>query len=592
MPTDPNPSEPSSGGWDFEWLESSRWIAQAYPSVATRHQRIVDGISAGWSDEQRTALEHAARDLLRAEPDPGGLAGVQAYVAQLRRDTPAPQLTALDFALTMLDAADRLMSAHPFVHAVEAMGWPRVPAELAPLAIDLGVLVRLRSHPSSLASPIPLVEDDALLAEEAFDELLSPSETRALFEEEAGAPHHEHHAHRPAQQLAALAERVASVTPRLDARRELERRVDAPVGEHLVEEFPRFLLEMLERLPHSEPRCLELYECIADLAEPDTVTSIEQAALVFARTTRGAGVEANARLRAALRRMAWGGHEEASALATEAFAAMSEVGDRVGACLAASVVGHQLQYEEPHESMQWLEQAVSIAREVETPRYRMVLLVELVEACGRCGNEIGQRRAWQEARVLAQSVDELGEEFGAVWAAEIELELPPEEEVDAQVRAPPPAVLREILDGIFDHGMTVGYGRLNAYLGALFEEHDRPTVLQRLAGHVDDGEADGPVEAWLCAAISELVDDDHERWSHYKSLQLRTEDRLGITPTMVRTGADDRALVVAASQASLHPRQRAVQCIGEAEDALQHGAGDRARFWAERARDYRSKMKL
>lgn len=149
---------------------------------------------------------------------------------------------------------------------------------------------------------------------------------------------------------------------------------------------------------------------------------------------------------------------------------------------------------------------------------------------------------------------------------------------------------------------------LGAYIGELLEIRDDGAVVHVLLGHIawladEQSNELALLRAWLCAAVTELVEDDHEIWCTSKAMQLDLEDRLAMTEELITASAEpvlwaslieliDDPLVVEqlGPPPKLEPRDRAMHCIAEAEHAMQQGQTLRARFWVDRAQLYRSRM--
>jgi len=582
---------------DLDWLDLSRWILATYPGHRVRENRVFAHLVEGLDDQEQANARHALRAMVRGPKSAGDLQGLQRYVERVRRAHPDPRLEQLEFMVTMIDAAHRLGTANPFVDAVESMGWSRVPVQYASMAVELGILVCSRVRIRALASSIPMAEfadsmDDHEGDEFALMGFSGDEGWKDLFGVDGGLdPEPDPLSMDPAGRLAMLVDRIAGAPPRLDGRPDPSFPVVAALRASRIRSVPGYLLEMLERLPRTEPRCLEVYELIADTAEDSQLSSSERATEVFVRATGSAQLAAHSKLRAVVRRFFRDQPEEAVARGLEAFHAMSELDERAGACLAASVLSHPRVQRGDASPIEWLERAVTLARDHEHPLFQMLLLGPLLDAHREAKDELGIRRVTTEMQALARRHTELCD------LAEPGLEREPSTGQSLSTTAAP-ADLHAVQRFIDEGRVGEGYEALNDHLGELLESHPLEALVERLADYVQHDMVHGVLEAWCCAAIAELVDDD-EQWSVYKLRQLTIEDRVGLTETMLDAGFDyvpsglgelDDMEEDGDRPQRLDPRGRAAHCIVEAEQALGNGAPARARFWATRAQFYRDRI--
>lgn len=572
--------------WDLDWLVHSQWAQDTFPSPEHRERWVLDHLMPELDEARRAIVRRSLASILATDGVLPGLDVLCRHVHDLRVGLDVPVLAPLELALVMIDAARRHLAPNPFLHAVDAVGWVRVPEALAEVALELGLAVRARSHGMSTSPAIPTAGEEEPANEEPDHEIIVPDsdEVGELSETVVGYRAHRRAvaAHRSLVSLGRLAEAIAGSEARIDWRRELGWGDHGRVGGHRIHDVPRMLLGMLEQLPRTEPRCLELYELIADTAGPDLRDSVERSARVFAESLGGARRLASVTLRAAVRRLALGDHEDAVVSATQAFAAMTAAGDRRGACIAACVLGHELADDEPTESIEWCERALGLAEGVETPELRSVLLVALFDGYSEAGNELGQRRVLERARAMQQEHPDLDGlvELLEAWSEEPELELDSE---PPKVLVRLPKALLEADELLLVGNRRAGSERVSAYIGELFESHEQDEVVEVLTTLVDGMGNDRAVRAWLSEAVAELVEDDFERWRVYKTIQLRARDHFHVLDDPDEIHVPELGTVVR-SLALFRTRS----CIAEAEQALADGATARAQFWVEQARYYRA----
>lgn len=344
---------------------------------------------------------------------------------------------------------------------------------------------------------------------------------------------------------------------------------------------------MIERFPRTEPRCLELYELIADTSEPELLGAVERAARVFAETLGSPLPLAHTRLRAAVRRVATEEHdEEAIDLAVDAFGALSQAGDREAACLAACIVGQELALEDPREAAEWLEQAWTMAGERESPGLRAAILLLSFHVHQEVGNELGQRQVTERARRLSREHVGLEELLDALESPAPELDDDDEAEHEPLLGPPRALVLAE--EAFFERGPRVAYEAVSDLIGGLFETCDRDEVVERLVAMAEHPALFVALRGWLYEALADLLDDEPEHWAAYKAQQLRAEDELQRRFSMVLSEVDAEPRHEPDERKVLEARVR--WCIAEAEQALEQGIVVRARFWAEQARHYREAL--
>ncbi len=581
---------------EFEMLELSRWVIATYPGYRIREDRLFAPVVEGLGDQERQEAWHALRAMMRGPRSAGDVQGLRRYIGRVRRDHPDPRLERIEFIVAVHDAAYRLGAANPVVDAVESMGWSIVPAPYASMAIELGLVIYSRVQDTGVV-PIPMADisdcKDVLSdVELILMDFPGDEGWNDLFGVDWGLdPDSDPWPTHPIGRLATLVDRISGARPRLDGRPELSTPDDLSIRASRFGNVPRALLEMLECLPRTEPCCLEVYESIADTTEDTHLPSVERAAAVFVRTLGSPELAARSKLRAAVRRSLRNQPGDAIALGIEAFHAMSELGDREGASVAASLVSLSQMTMVGASPIEWLERAVSLARNFEHPLLQIVLVGSLLDALRETKDELGIRRLVKQGQALARMHVEL-EEILPMFeaAADAEPEPEPEPEPDLPDVAPDLCEVQRLVD---EGRIGEGYEALSDRLGILVESHPLETIVERLVDYVRHGKVHGALEAWCCAAIAELLDDD-EQWSVYKLRQMTIEDDIGVSETMLDAGFDYLPALYerdgGSSRLQLDPRGRATHCIVEAERALGEGAAVRARFWAERAQFYRDRI--
>lgn len=561
------------------WWASTTWVAQSYPSLLCRAQKVFH--QAGWamSPSEADAIQQDLLPLVSHAPGASiiELTALREQVGRLRRARPGVGLEPLELTVIALDVTNRFLAGNPFVEAVDAMGWQRVPSAHASFAVELGLLARQwRIGQNDVPPP------NAPVA--------------------AGLG-----------RVLAVAQRVANAREDFAWARELHRtkKQKHDRGARWMGGGFKYLLEMLERLPRTEPCNLAVYETIADEADADLRASVEHAIAVFVETLRSPELAASAALRAAIRRVVSGDDEGAFERGKEAFERMIAVHDRFGACCAAVLLG-SIREHDSGELARWIEHALRWARGHETKEVQLLLLQVLGAARKGSGDHIGERRLFAEARRLVADDPEAWEALSASWRGEHGL---PEEEPDDPeqgARKPPtlPPGLEQLGRALDGGALTEAYALLGAYIGELLESHADGAVVHMLLGHIEqlgDGRSKklDLLRAWSCAAVTELVQHDHELWCTSKAMQLDLEDRLGVTEELIMVGAESLQLSILLLDLvdeplvgvegfelppPLEPGGRAMQCIAEAEHAMQQGQTQRARFWIDRAQLYRARM--
>jgi len=603
------------------WV-STTWVAQSYPSLLHRARAVFQQVGRALSPDDADAIEQDLLPLLSSSPGAGAfeLSALREYTGRLRRARPGAGLERLELAMVALDATNRFIAGNPLVEAVDVMKWQRVPLEHAGFAVDLGLLARLWR----------IGQNDVPWAAKR-------QVTTGL------------------GRVVAIAQRVAGVMGDLDWPRELHRATHE-LGARWMGGGWKYLLEILGRLPQTEPRNLAIYEALADEADADSRAPVEHSIAVFVETLGSSRLAASTALRAAIRRVVSGDEEGAFERGKEALERMRAVGDPLGACSAAVLLGW-IRRHDASETARWIEHALGWARGHETPELQLRLLYTLGLECRKAGEDIGQRRAFEEARKLVadhpaaltmedqldllyalglerrRAGDDLGqlrtfeeacklapdypgvlEELWAIWEGKHEPARNDPEAPEHEARKPPtrteaaslPPALQQIGNQIDECALMAAYEALGAHIGELLEDHDDDAVVHMLLGHIELLDGDQTTElrllrAWLCAAVTDLVEDDHELWCTSKALQLDLEDHVGVAEEqMVMAWArPDRRLTVLEERfglvwldlrSTLDPRARALQCIAEAKHAMQQGQGQRARFWVDRAQRYRTRM--
>lgn len=556
----------------YGWWASTTWIADSHPSLARRAKVVFEkaGLSLRphlhalptklWSQQ----ISKDLLPLMSLGPGAGGfeLSALREHVRRLRLAHDEVGLERLELATAVLDATNRFLAGNPFLAAVDAMPWGRIPHEHADFAVDLGLLARQWC----------IGRNDVPPAVESMKVGID--------------------------RVIAFIHRELGITGDLRWNRELERATSELGTKRMVGGWA-YLLGMLERLPPMNPRNLEIYEALADELHEDRRASIEQAIAVFVDALGSPGPKASAALRAAIRRVI--SHDEVGAFerGNDAFQRMIGIGDHRGACCAAVLLASICKHD-TEELGRWLEQSLDLARKHETDVVQVQLLCITALHKKDVGDEIGQRRLLEEAHELTDIGLEIWRELSVIWQQD---RTPP-----ARAKASLPAELDQIGRELRQGAWRSAYETLGTYIGELLESHDDDAVVHILLGHVAQLDEQSSIalellRAWLCAAVTELVEDDHETWWKYKALQLDLEDRLGVTEDLVVVGArpDRRSTLLdffetitegewPDQRSHLDLRGRATQCIAEAEQAIRQGQTKRARFWVERAQRYRSLM--
>lgn len=586
------PFEADLSPWSIstdDWWAWTSWVAQSYPSLLRLGRKVFQQVGSASSPSDAGAIERDLLPLLSSRPGACGpeLAALRDYIGRLRRAHSDAGLERFELALVTLDATNRFLAGNPFVEAVDAMQWQRVPPEHAGFAVDLGLLARLWRI--------------------GRNDVPKPHEDMAV----------------GLRRVVAIVQRVAGVMGDLEWPRELHRATHAAThkqGARWMGGGWAYLFEMLGRLPQTDPRNLAIYEALADEASEDSRASVEHAIAAFVEALGSPQLAASTALRSAIRRMVRGDEEAAFDQGKVALERMAAVGDPRGACCAAVLLGWVRRHD-ASELARWLELALRWAPGHETTEVQLALLGVLISKHEETGNDIGQRRVLEQARKLLASDPETWQKLSDMWDEEEEEPEPDSDDSDEPEReagkpptraesTPLPPAFEEIGRELRREAFTTAYAMFGAYIGDLLESHDEGTVVRTLRGHVaalDDrlSIAQDLVKAWLCSAVTDLVEDDHEVWCTAKALQLDLEDRLGVTEELIMAGARPKrrsfllggllldnpfALAPFGEQWALDPRGRAMQCIAEAEQAMQRGQAQRARFWVERAQRYRKLM--
>lgn len=554
--------------WRFAalpWMRASPWLRRAFPCVQERRERLLTSV--------RTRLVADAPELVRptvaivgsvvsSYPRSEGvrLSPLNLRLEEIRQASDSLLLQLVHFLIAALDVGSRFADNNPVLAGVRAAGWTEVPTSLAAVVVELALTLH-QGRASVMTGRTGSFE----LRVSADPKLLEVQLTT----------------------LAAAAVAHAGVDPSLGWLRGPGARSATMGGCSLS--VGKFHFDVLRVLRPDDPSALALYEAYADLCEPLEAYQVESAVLMSLRR-RGEG-EGECLLRSAVRAWLTGDVERAAARTEAAFAALSS-GDVDARAFAAALAGLLHAGRAPFAARAWW----TTAKALDSGESR----------CFRAG--LSEQLEALPSALVGPSAP--GETRAGVAEKAALKTLPVDPSISWLRMLRNPEAESPVVDPEFDLGEVrrciVGepensYERFSEEMARLLERRSPAEAAELLAARHRSLEEELRLEArterasgqmsmaatlasWVCAGLADLYDllGRSDRWQEYKLRQLQLEDHEGALPELSPEGV---ATWIGVFE-EFEPRARARHCLDEAKEALAAGAGQKAKFWAERARHY------